>query len=111
MGERPLRPYYYLTIGVMVVLIFICAVFSHIHFRKNLYFETLPTKQKITVILGLSDMVLSTEARYIRHLSLTDYTAAFQDTPAAFDLFPSGSFFSPPENMLSKPVGSAGRKS
>jgi hypothetical protein len=52
-------------------------------------------KQRIAAVLGLSDPVPATEARYIRHLSMADVFAPFQDIPAGFDIFPSGSFYSP----------------
>lgn len=46
--------------------------------------------------LGLSDLALFTEARYTRHPSLADLATPFQDSPASFEHFPSGSFVSPP---------------
>ncbi len=46
--------------------------------------------------LGLTDLVLSTEARYTRHPSMADRFAPFQDHPHAFDHFPSGSVVAPP---------------
>lgn len=46
--------------------------------------------------LGLSDLALFTEARYTRHPALADLATPFQDSPAAFEHFPSGSFVSPP---------------
>ena len=49
--------------------------------------------------LGLSDLALSTEARYTRHLTLADRHSAFQDHPTSFDHFPSGSIFLPPSQL------------
>jgi hypothetical protein len=46
--------------------------------------------------LGLTDLALMTEARYIRHLSLADLHSAFQDAPMALEHFPSGSLITPP---------------
>lgn len=46
--------------------------------------------------LGLTDLVLSTEARYTRHPSMADRFAPFQDHPHALDHFPSGSVVAPP---------------
>lgn len=43
--------------------------------------------------LGLSDLCISTEARYIRHLAISDKTAPFMDHPGGLEHFPSGSFF------------------
>lgn len=45
--------------------------------------------------LNLTDLCLFTEARYTRHPSMADNHAAFQEHPASFDHFPSGSFLMP----------------
>ncbi|NVK19624.1 MAG: hypothetical protein HWE30_13070 [Methylocystaceae bacterium] len=45
--------------------------------------------------LGLSDLALFTEARYLRHLSQADLHSAFQDHPVSFDHFPGGSLVMP----------------
>ena len=42
--------------------------------------------------LGLTDLALFTEARYTRNPALADLHTAFQDSPFAFEHFPSGSF-------------------
>ena len=47
--------------------------------------------------LGLTDPALFTEARYIRHLSQSDWHAPFQDHPMAYEHFPSGSLIGPTE--------------
>jgi hypothetical protein len=45
--------------------------------------------------LGLTDLCLSTEANYTRHLALADFHTAFQDHPLALEHFPSGSVLEP----------------
>ncbi|NVN97820.1 MAG: hypothetical protein HXX17_00740 [Geobacteraceae bacterium] len=47
--------------------------------------------------LKLTDLCLFTEARYTRHPAMADNHAAFQEHPAAFDHFPSGSILMPPK--------------
>ncbi len=49
--------------------------------------------------LGLTDLALMTEARYIRHLSLADLHSAFQDAPMALEHFPTGSLAAPPHGF------------
>jgi hypothetical protein len=49
--------------------------------------------------LGLTDLCLSTEARYTRHPSMADLHSAFQDHPHALEHFPSGSIIGPPEHL------------
>ena len=44
----------------------------------------------------LTDLCLSTEARYTRHPSLADRHSPFQDYPLALEHFPSGSLMPPP---------------
>jgi hypothetical protein len=61
----------------------------------------LATKAAIVEQLGLTDLVLFTEARYTRHPSQADLHSAFQDHPFAMDHFPSGSLLPPP--MLNRP--------
>lgn len=45
--------------------------------------------------LQLTDLCLSTEARYTRHPALADRHAPFQEHPAALEHFPSGSIILP----------------
>lgn len=49
--------------------------------------------------LGLTDLVLFTEARYTRHPSQTDLQSAFQDHPGALEHFPTGSLLPPPTGI------------
>ncbi len=49
-----------------------------------------------TSALGLTDLALSTEARYTRHPAVSDPMAPFMDHPGAIEHFPSGVFWAPP---------------
>lgn len=49
--------------------------------------------------LGLTDLCLSSEARYTRHPSMADLHAPFQDHPLALEHFPSGSLIRPPAHL------------
>jgi len=46
--------------------------------------------------LSLTDLSLFPEARYTRHLSVSDTHAPFQDHPLALEHFPSGALTRPP---------------
>jgi len=46
--------------------------------------------------LDITDLCLFTEVRYTRHLSQADLFSAFQETPLAFEHYPSGSMTRPP---------------
>ncbi|OAN51264.1 hypothetical protein A6A04_16560 [Paramagnetospirillum marisnigri] len=58
--------------------------------------QSLAAKADMVEQLGLTDLVLFTEARYTRHPSQADLHSAFQDHPFAMDHFPSGSLLPPP---------------
>lgn len=45
--------------------------------------------------LRLTDLCLSTEARYTRHPAMADLHAPFQDHPTSLEHFPSGSLVLP----------------
>ena len=49
--------------------------------------------------LELTDLCLSTEANYTRHLSVADYHTAFQDHPLGLEHFPSGALLEPPPHL------------
>ena len=51
----------------------------------------------IVKTLKLTDMVLSTDARYTRHPSQADLFSAFQDYPCSIEHFPTGSVIPPPD--------------
>lgn len=50
----------------------------------------------VTAALGLTDLCLTTEARYTRHPAVSDPVAPFMDHPGALEHFPSGAFLAPP---------------
>ncbi|MBP1714535.1 MAG: hypothetical protein H6Q42_2738 [Deltaproteobacteria bacterium] len=47
----------------------------------------------------LTDLCLFTEANYTRHLTQADRHTPFQNSPLAFEHFPSGSILLPPEAL------------
>jgi len=46
--------------------------------------------------LGLSDLCVATDARYIRHLSVSDTIVPYMDHPGAIDHFPSSALRAQP---------------
>ena len=44
---------------------------------------------------GLSDLAVTTEARYTRHPAVSDGVVPFMDHPGGLEHFPSGSFSAP----------------
>ena len=53
----------------------------------------------LTHELGLTDLVLVTEARYLRHIAIADRHSAFQDHPLALEHFPSGAAMGVPLHL------------
>ena len=60
-------------------------------------------KRDLVAALAITDLSLSSEARYTRHVSQADLFSAFQDFPASFEHFPTGSMIPP------RPAGYSGR--
>ncbi|MDF1615535.1 hypothetical protein [Desulfurivibrio dismutans] len=53
--------------------------------------------------MGLTDLCLSTEARYTRHPAVSDPVAPFMSHPGAIEHFPTGSFWAPPPAYRRQP--------
>jgi hypothetical protein len=62
--------------------------------------QNLPAQQQLVSVYGLTDLVLSTEARYTRHPSLSDPMAPYMDHPGSIEHFPSGSFVLPSREVV-----------
>lgn len=58
----------------------------------------------LTHELGLTDLVLVTEARYLRHIAIADRHSAFQDHPLALEHFPSGAAIGVPLHLRAPAV-------
>jgi hypothetical protein len=89
-----------LFIGSGVLLL--AAILIQAHFVTRTDLPGLRQMAEVVKNLGLTDLCLATEARYNRHLSQSDWHAAFQSHPLALDHFPIGSILGPPET-LTKP--------
>jgi len=85
---------FWLFIGSGMLLL--VAILIQAHFVVQTHLPLLQQKADVVRNLGLTDLCLSTEARYTRHLSQSDWHAAFQSHPTGLDHFPSGSVFAPP---------------
>lgn len=90
-----MRPIGYLC--AVVVLLLLCDLLLVIGVRGKRAdaFADYDTAGNIVRVLGLSDLALSTEARYTRHPASSDQLVPYMDHPGAFEHFPSGSFFHP----------------
>ena len=53
--------------------------------------------QTVVSALALSDLAMTTEARYTRHPAVTDGVVPWMDHPGAIEHFPSSLFLAPPD--------------
>ena len=60
---------------------------------------SLAEKTALVRTLQLTDLCLFTEASYTRHLAMADLNTPFQDSPFAFEHFPSGSLVAAPRHL------------
>jgi len=79
------------SLVVLILLLIVHPVLVSSRHEQRLALETRLVRE-----LDLPDLCLFTEARYTRHISLSDLHTPFQDFPMSFDLFPSGSHVAPP---------------
>lgn len=82
-----------------LVMLFLSLLFCYGH---ALYAVKLDEKRGLVraatiVVVGSADLSLNNAARYIRHVSLTDVSTAFQDCPGCLDYFPGSLSVNPPD--------------
>ncbi len=87
-----------LTGAVLLVSLLLSA---HLHDQRHL--AGWQDKRDLVSVLAITDLSLSSEARYTRHVTQADLFSAFQDFPASFEHFPTGSMIPP------RPAGYSGR--
>lgn len=93
-----------LTVLLAGAVLLVSLLFSaHLHDRRHP--ARWQDKRDLVTALAITDLSLSSEARYTRHVSQADLFSAFQDFPAAFEHFPTGSMIPP------RPAGYSGRVS
>lgn len=54
----------------------------------------------VVAITGMSDLALSSSARWLRHPSQAEPGAAFSDAPSSLDVDPAGAWIGPPREVL-----------
>ena len=77
-------------------LFLLSLLFLHPAAKMPVHADRIEKTRRIVEKLGLTDLALFTEARYTRHVSVSDLHSAFQDHPVSLEHFPSGSFVMPP---------------
>jgi hypothetical protein len=87
------------SIGLLMILMvfsLLAGTLRHsINVKRSGQEENFSMLQNIVSHLGLSDLALSTEARYTRHPAVSDSVVVSMDHPGAIDHFPSTFFWAP----------------
>jgi hypothetical protein len=92
---KSLRPATGVFLALSLLLLLASLLFTDITKRRNNQSTQLGHVQRVVSDLGLSDLALSTEARYTRHPAVSDPAVVGMDHPGGLDHFPSTLFFAP----------------
>ncbi len=80
---------------VAFCVIFQAGLIALAHQRQSGSEEARNRMVRTVEVFGLSDLCIATDARYIRHLAVSDKLAPFMDHPGSIEHFPTGSFWTP----------------
>lgn len=90
-----MRPAYKLSIILMILLVINGGLYVYSSHKKTRNASRAYVLNITTAGLGLTDLCVSTEARYTRHPAVSDPMVPFMDHPGAIEHFPTGSFWAP----------------
>lgn len=91
-----MRPSLILLTILLSLLLIDSGLYFHIQSNRSVDQQFQHIRAITTAAIGLTDLCVSTEARYTRHPAVSDSLAPFMDHPGAIEHFPSGSFWIPP---------------
>lgn len=90
-----MRPSSGLLILLLVYTLLVASFMPTLMAKRRGQEENVQMLQEVVFHLGLSDLSLSTEARYTRHPATSDPVVVSMDHPGAIDHFPSTFFWAP----------------
>ncbi len=90
-----MRPATGLLMLLLVFSLLVGTLTPRVLAKRRAQEEKFQMLQRVVFHLGLSDLALSTEARYTRHPAISDPVVVSMDHPAAIDHFPSTLFWAP----------------
>jgi hypothetical protein len=93
------RPVHYLLALLAALCILDLSLFYYSMHRRAELRNNVLLFDVVTSGLGLTDLCVSTEARYTRHPAVSDPVVPFMDHPGAREHFPTGSFWVPPRSV------------
>jgi hypothetical protein len=68
--------------------------------RREAAHEERAVRIELAARIGLADLALSSDARWLRHPSQVEPAAAIADAPGALDVDPAGAWIAPPREVL-----------
>lgn len=92
---KSLRPATRVLLLLGALLFLGCLMLADIAKRRSGQTAQQRTVQRVVANLALSDLALTTEARYTRHAAVSDAVVVGMDHPGGLDHFPSTLFFAP----------------
>jgi hypothetical protein len=92
---NPVRPATGALLILGILLLFGGLISFGIADRRSEQAEHLRLVKRVVAGLALSDLALTSEARYTRHPAVSDAVVVFMDHPGGLDHFPSTLFFAP----------------
>jgi len=94
-----------LGITLLILILLTVVAVADYHRQRAKYAGTIWMRRDFQKVVGLTDLSITTAARYLRHYSLGDLATPFQDYPASLDHFPAGFVFAPPDvSSVPKPI-------
>jgi len=93
------RPVHYLLALLTALCVLDFSLFMHSMQRRAELQNNAQVFDVVTSGLGLTDLCVSTEARYTRHPAVSDPVVPYMDHPGAIEHFPTGSFWVPPRSV------------
>lgn len=93
-----MRPSHLLLLFLVLLACIDTGLYFHYRQARNRQLAAREINDITVAGLTLTDLCISTEARYTRHPAVSDPIAPFMDHPGAIEHFPTGSFWAP-ENI------------
>jgi len=90
-----MRPSTRLLILISFIALFQLALYKSLGGANRQQQEADQQMKLVIQRLGLTDLCIATDARYIRHLSISDPVAPFMDHPGGIEHFPSSAVIAP----------------
>jgi len=96
-GDSTMRGSTALGLILLFLLLFGCLEGYDYQQRIETHREAVRLRAKLQRVVGLTDLSITTAARYLRHYTLGNLATPFQDFPASLDHFPAGFAYAPPD--------------